>query len=378
MKKTNLMKQESITFIPEPTLCFAAVRKRANPVTQRIQSLTALLCLLLLSVIAYPLRAANLLANGGFETPNVEGTHNFYSVTPPGFGWVLESGTIDIMDDAWQHAAGEQSLDLHGNSPGTIYQDIATEPGERYRIQFAYAGAVHAQCGAGGNKTFNVLWGGALIDSVSFNTVGRTTTSMGWVYYTAEVTASSTTTRLRFQSTTTGGTICGPTLDDVSVTELVTIRLATSQWTPVPTGWQPYPFLNGGGSQDVISTTSSIDTDGLQDPAPEPIYQHLQKEGSPLTWTVNNLPAGTYKVRVHLSGVEFSQYWSVSETVWVSSGGSPHEVHGVSPYGSAGYNQAWIVEFPEMPASGQLWGGMTPTAAGNTAVVCGVEILENP
>src|SRR5882762_10564688 len=102
-----------------------------------------------------------------------------------------------------------------------------------------------------------------------------------------------------------------------------------SVWAEIPTAvklstitasdcWTFYPFLNGGGSQQYFSTTSSINTTGLQNPAPQAVYQQLQAETANLTWTADNLsPTTTYKVRVHLSSIQFAGYQNVSETLWV-------------------------------------------------------------
>lgn len=145
-------------------------------------------------------------------------------------------------------------------------------------------------------------------------------------------------------------------------------------------GWQGYPFLNGGGSQQIFSTTSSIDTTGLQTPAPQAVYRHLQAEGV-LTWTAINLsPTATYTVRVHLSSIDFPGWQNVLETLWITNDSLQFDIAPFTPYGSGGFNKAIIKEFPSITpsASGRLWGGMTPTAPGSIAVVSGVEIVINP
>src|SRR5204863_2017984 len=98
-------------------------------------------------------------------------------------------------------------------------------------------------------------------------------------------------------------------------------------------GWIGYPFLNGGGSQMVYSTTSTINTSGLVDPAPQHVYQHLQAEHSTMTWTAKNLnPAATYKVRIHLSGIPFTSE-SVAGNFSVSGANGPFTINNVIPYG---------------------------------------------
>lgn len=89
---------------------------------------------------------ADLITNGGFETPI---TSNFTDLTagsqPPGFGWVITSGGVDVVsagpssDFASTAFEGSQFLDLDGFTPGAIAQTFATIPGSIYLLNFAYA-----------------------------------------------------------------------------------------------------------------------------------------------------------------------------------------------------------------------------------------------
>src|SRR5262245_35617604 len=84
----------------------------------------------------------NLVVNGGFEDPPGIGTWVVFdpSYGPP--GWTVADGTVEIVGLYWQAAEGNQSLDLNGiyEAIGTIYQDLPTVPGQRYKVRFAYAG----------------------------------------------------------------------------------------------------------------------------------------------------------------------------------------------------------------------------------------------
>ncbi|HEY0551374.1 MAG TPA: hypothetical protein VGF13_17350 [Verrucomicrobiae bacterium] len=157
------------------------------------------------------------------------------------------------------------------------------------------------------------------------------------------------------------------------------VKLAT---VTAGNGWIFYPFLNGGGSQYYVTTTSAINTAGLSGPAPQSVYQRIQPEFS--TLTVNGLsPTTLYRVRVHLSSVQFTGYQNVLQDVWVSNGGSPNWVGSVTPYGSGGFNQAMIVDlgtmYPSYPGySGVFFVGISPSAAGKTVVVNGIEIWPVP
>src|SRR5690349_14656224 len=54
-----------------------------------------------------------------------------------GGGWIVESGTVEIVRDYWPAAEGHQSIDLSGifEEIGTIYQDIPTVAGKTYKVR---------------------------------------------------------------------------------------------------------------------------------------------------------------------------------------------------------------------------------------------------
>jgi len=158
--------------------------------------------------------ADNLIVNGSFENPPGIEFWEVFDAGIPVPGWNIQSGTVEIVGTYWQAADGLQALDLNGifEEIGTIYQNVETVPGERYKIRFAYAG--NAECGPA-IKTTRVTWNDQELGIVSFDSTGYSPTNMGWTYYEYEVTASSTAGRLMFQSLTSS--FCGPAIDDVSV-----------------------------------------------------------------------------------------------------------------------------------------------------------------
>jgi hypothetical protein len=352
MKRTNFIQQQSNL-----------------PAANCIKSLKAFFWPLLLSATTYSLAAANpnpnLVANGSFESCGQQ-----WTVETPG-------STTHCSGTQCQTAEGNFLMGINSiDGPGTISQEIATQSGRTYMIHFAYAGDLATQGCEPGVKTFNVYWADTLIASLEFDTTGRECLSnMGWQYYDARVTASGTSSELKFESTTPG--TCGPALDDVRVT-VDPVRLATVSSSG---GWTFYPFLNGGGSQQYYSTASSINTDDAPSPAPQAVYQRLQPEFSTLTVT-NLSPTVSYRVRVHLSSIQFTGWQNVLEDIWVSNGGSPNSVTSVNPYAS-GFNRAKIVDLglmtPNYPGyKGTLFIGISPTSAGKTVVVSGVEIFSDP
>ena len=117
----------------------------------------------------------NIVQNGGFEQGYA------------GWGWTYNFGVWYGFPDA---AEGRN----WGEVDGTIYQDLATIPGQQYQLQFALAGNLNISSSA----VVNVLWGGNGIGSVSWNPAGHNINNMGWVWSDFDVTASSFTTRLTF------------------------------------------------------------------------------------------------------------------------------------------------------------------------------------
>lgn len=160
---------------------------------------------------------AATMNNGGFEELAIEGSYvPFGAGSNIGGGWVVESGTVELVRDYWQNAEGRQSVDLSGiwDQAGTIYQEVSTLPNRAYTIRFALAGNPE---GGDAEKYMKVFWNDGEIANLTFDTTGRTMTDMGWTYHTCRVTATSSTSRLKFQSLTFN--FLGPVIDDVSIQE---------------------------------------------------------------------------------------------------------------------------------------------------------------
>ena len=154
----------------------------------------------------------SLNIDGSFENPQgrVGGT---YSTGQTFGGWTVVSGDVnDILASGQQPADGTTSLDMNGNTTGTIARNVATATGQSYVLRFAYAGN---PSGGPNPKTMQVSWDGSLLGTVSFNTTGYSTTNMGWVYTNFTVVGTGNDV-LQFASTV--GSQFGPALDAVSLT----------------------------------------------------------------------------------------------------------------------------------------------------------------
>ncbi len=183
----------------------------------RALALAATLAATLGAPLAAPLGAQ--LVNGNFESSTpVAGSVDTYGAGSSFGGWTVGQGTIDLLNGYWQAADGTYSVDLDGVSVGSIYQDVATTIGEAYTLGFSLAGNP-----AGGPviKTMDVLWGGSVVGSYTFDITGRSFAAMGWTPYTlAGLVSTTATTRLEFRSTT-GGNFYGPAVDAITLAPAV-------------------------------------------------------------------------------------------------------------------------------------------------------------
>jgi hypothetical protein len=171
-----------------------------------------------------PTAAQNVVQNGGFETPAFTGLLTTLSGCPAGFVWCVGQGDVDLVQALWRPGEGRQSIDLNGTVPGSIFQDLATTPGEEYELSFLYSGNPEGPI----PETMNVFWDGT--DLGEFAWVVGPAQSLGdmlWSPITiGRLPATSASTRLEFRSTTTAPCAvapepqCGNALDAVSVAPL--------------------------------------------------------------------------------------------------------------------------------------------------------------
>lgn len=179
------------------------------------------LCLVACALSLQASARADLVSNGGFESPVVPG--NFQS-RPSGSSigaWTVSSGNVDHIHQLWAAAEGLQSVDLNGSGAGGVRQTLTTVAAQQYRIRFA----VSENFFGVGDKSMDLFWGGSIVDSITItHDAARTALDMRWYYLQYDVTATSSSTVLQFTSTTGAmngsqgnATFYGPALDDVSV-----------------------------------------------------------------------------------------------------------------------------------------------------------------
>jgi Protein of unknown function (DUF642) len=167
--------------------------------------------------------AANLVQDGGFETPDI-GDAWYQTFTSP-FPIPVDSwnpSNVDIVSSLGAPGnapadQGLQYLDLVGTgldgtelSTGMISQTFGTVAGQTYTLSFAYANNPWSTSTASASVSVDGLSG-----SVTHDT--STTTDLNWLIYTNMFVATSSSATLTFMETV-GANNGGVLLDAVSVT----------------------------------------------------------------------------------------------------------------------------------------------------------------
>ncbi len=169
---------------------------------------TRIAAALLLSAVASA-ASATIVVNGSFELGPVPGAYATYFAGSSAItGWTIASGSVDYIGSYWNAADGSRSLDMAGNSAGTISQMLDTVAGAKYRLSFWISGNPDSPV----QKSMLVSAGSLVNAGISYNPVS---TPLDWKRVWVDFTAVSDQTLLSFQSTNTGP--YGMALDNVSV-----------------------------------------------------------------------------------------------------------------------------------------------------------------
>jgi choice-of-anchor C domain-containing protein len=135
-----------------------------------------------------------------------------------GGAWTVNSGSVDVIGTYWQPpVAGQGSLDLDGNSDGTISQTLSgLVTGQTYALTFALSGNPD---GSPTTKTVQVSINGQS-ETFTFNYQASGTTRpspMNYVTESLTFTYNGTGNVLSFASLDNPSSPFGPVLGDVSV-----------------------------------------------------------------------------------------------------------------------------------------------------------------
>jgi choice-of-anchor C domain-containing protein len=192
--------------------------------------------------------ATNLISNGTF-VPATPPSANFYETVSGGDNtsipnWTVTGGSVDVVSNGyWNNSSNDPtaySIDLAGNAPGGVYQDVTTMPGEEYSLSFYSA--------VNGDDPYDVAhtMGVSVNGTLTYTTKPAYSTgrpggefpgSLTWVLNTVPFIATSASTSIEFDDTTVGDTYYGPVLDNVSLTAVPDV-ITASPVTIVPQTFQ--------------------------------------------------------------------------------------------------------------------------------------------
>ena len=157
--------------------------------------------------------AQDLVVNGGFELPVVDGG---FAQRLPGStfgGWTVDNvgqGIVQVASFGQPFAVeGSQSVELNWYVPCGISQALPTIPGDRYVISFLQAGQLNAGPDV---KVMRLDWDGNTLDHIAWS---RSGSGGQWQRHTYSVVALGSSSVIHFFGETNEDG--GPYLDAVSV-----------------------------------------------------------------------------------------------------------------------------------------------------------------
>ena len=242
---------------------------------------TSLLLTCLIELAAIHSTNAQLIINGGFETPDTPTYMQINAGQNTIAPWVVGLHSVEVGDAVGNGFItgpafeGAQFLDLNGHQRGRLTQAFATTPGSLYTVTFAYTDNYYESSTPASARVrlFDGL-GDRLNQTITHT--GAVAGNYHWTAFTAQFTALQNTTSLEFTSLTdTNGWGGGILLDAVQATLALRATLvlqgsgATLNWTG---GVPPYRVqratdLTSGDWTDVLTNAVPPVTLTLERPA---------------------------------------------------------------------------------------------------------------
>jgi choice-of-anchor C domain-containing protein len=273
---------------------------------------------------------ANIITNGSFETTSAP-TSTFSTVLAGDAtiqGWTVvtpsmygpSGGSVDLTAGAyngWGTEDGNYVIDLAGTStePGGLYQDVATIPGVEYSL--SYWTAVNGDQTPGQQHMMNVVVGGVTVATVQALSAG---TPLQWVQKTTTVTATSSTTRVEFDDATSGDTIQGPALDNVSMTAIPDVITAAAATVSPQTTAKSFSVLVATFTDSYLGSPGNFSASISWGDGTAPSTGTISQTG-PTSFTVNGTHTyaahATYAPSVTITSIAGSTA-SVSDSVVVA------------------------------------------------------------
>jgi hypothetical protein len=173
--------------------------------------------------------SAVTIVNGGLESTSA-GTIQTVTAGNSANRWRATLSDIEFVKNGFAGSGdviasaqdGEWFVDLNGVSgPGGIGQDIATDPGQLYRIDFWMSGNAGplGTSRADGSRSLDVLWNNAVVGSFTFVfQPGDRWNNLRWEKHSVLVTGASGLDSLEIRSTSSFYAAAGPFVDAITIT----------------------------------------------------------------------------------------------------------------------------------------------------------------
>ncbi len=169
--------------------------------------------------------SANLITNGSFEIPGIVATrtdglvpasYRYERLAANAFtGWIHNAGApvLDTVAGKWVAQDGTQYTEVESGFAGELAQVVPTVAGQQYLLTFYMAADPAA--GTSNDDALRVVWDESIVDTVDLNDL--TPEDLSWNLRSYLVTATSSSTVVRFQDAIVGAPFIGAYLDNVSL-----------------------------------------------------------------------------------------------------------------------------------------------------------------
>ena len=158
---------------------------------------------------------AATVVNGSFENGTNPGSFTTIGMCSSAItGWSVLSGNVDYIGSYWQASDGVRSVDLSGNSVGTLGQTVTgLTAGQSYKVTFD----VSRNPDGGTNPRTGVFKAGGQTFNFSYSDASSNRANMKWQTVSYSFLATGATALISFSSDVSGGCCFGPALDNVRI-----------------------------------------------------------------------------------------------------------------------------------------------------------------
>ncbi len=159
-------------------------------------------------------RGEDLIRDGSFTASGDTTIQTYRAGETIGDAWLVDYGNVELKTEWESSPSGGISVDLNGNTSGSISQTVSVEAGKTYVLNYAISGNFTL----GDQKDYRLdVDGVSRIDSI-VKPDGWRTGNLLWSQHSVTFTASSNDIDIRFSSATTGNR--GPVISDVHLVEV--------------------------------------------------------------------------------------------------------------------------------------------------------------